>query len=139
MASSSGYPIAVQLDEGKRHDLYACKQVVKEIPRGSEVTADMGYDALWFRAYLEQKGIYPNIARRSFSRQGQRGHTTKLPIPGSPPPNPLTYRNRYAVERLFSWMEKFKRLQVRRERLAFLFEAFWQLGCAYLILNKFMR
>jgi len=132
-------PIGVQLTTAKRNDLYACKQVLKEIPKGSEVTADRGYDANWFREYLRKLGLRPNIARRSLSRKGRGGAGNRPSFPGKPAPNPLTYRNRWVIERTFAWMEKFKRLILRKERLAYLYEAFWQLGCAYLLMDKFLR
>lgn len=140
VVTTKGLPIGVQLSNGKRHDQYACKQVLKEIPKGSQVTADRGYDARWFRDYLRKMGFSPNIAWRSLSRQGKGGKTKERdPFPAKPAPNPLTYRNRWVIERTFAWMEKFKRLILRRERLAYLYEAFWHLGCAHLLLDRFLR
>jgi hypothetical protein len=35
-----------------------------------------------------------------------------------------------------AWLEKFKRLTTRYERQSRLYNAFWQLGCAMLLLEK---
>ena len=132
MVDKTGLPIGAQVITANRNDLYACKQVIKEIPKGKELTADRGYDALWFRKYLQERGFVPNIARRSFARY----RSGEAVIPGQPPPNPLTYRGRWVVERTFAWLGHFRRLETRYERKAKIYEALWHLACSLLLLRK---
>jgi transposase len=47
------------------------------------------------------------------------------------------YRKRWKVERLFAWLQNYRRLVVRWERKIENFTAFLQLGC-FLILSKYL-
>lgn len=89
------------------------------------MTADRGYDSQAFRQKLRQLDIRPLIPKR----QCQKRIRHRLP-------SPVTYRKRWKVERCFAWLEKFKRLTTRYERQSRLYKAFWQLGCAMLLLEK---
>jgi transposase len=125
-------PVAVCLSSGNVGDLNACQGILAKLPAGCQVTADRAYDANWFREKLAGRGIQANIARRSFN--SGKGHFK----PGEPPPNPVTYKNRWLVERCFAWCEKYKRLIVRYEKQSRLYLAFWQLGCAMIILGRLL-
>jgi len=87
------------------------------IPKRKALTADRGYDSQAFREKLRQLDIRPLIPRRQCQKQ------VKHRIP-----SPITYRQRWKVERCFAWLEKFKRLITRYERHSRLYKAFWQLG-----------
>lgn len=120
--------MAVALSAGNVGDLNASQSLLAKLPRGCQVTADRAYDANWFREKLALRSIQANIARRSF-RGGK---------PGEPPPNPVTYKNRWLVERCFAWMEKFKRLVVRYEKQSRLYLALWHMGASMIILNRLL-
>lgn len=49
------------------------------------------------------------------------------------------YRRRWKIERLFAWLQNFRRLVTRYERHAGNFLAFVQLGCILILLRAFMR
>lgn len=47
------------------------------------------------------------------------------------------YRKRWKVERLFAWLQNFRRLIVRYEYHDFNFLGFVQLGCMVILLRKY--
>jgi transposase len=63
------------------------------------------------RRALNRRGIVPRIARRGVESSERLG------------------RDRWAVERTLSWLNRFRRLKVRYERRAEIYRAFLTLGC----------
>ena len=49
------------------------------------------------------------------------------------------YKRRWKIERLFAWLQNFRRLVTRYERHDGNFLAFVQLGCILILLRAFMR
>jgi len=49
------------------------------------------------------------------------------------------YRRRWKVERLFAWLQNFRRLVTRYERRAANFAGFLHLACLIILLRAFMR
>jgi transposase len=47
------------------------------------------------------------------------------------------YRNRWKVERLFAWLQNFRRILVRHERFAENYLAFVHLGCLVILLRNY--
>jgi transposase len=47
------------------------------------------------------------------------------------------YRRRWLVERTFAWLGNYRRLLVRHEKHVHLFEAFFCLACAMILLKRF--
>jgi Transposase DDE domain len=72
----------------------------------------VGYDFPRCRAYLHRRGIVCRIARRGIESNEKLG------------------RYRWVVERAFAWLNHFRRLTIRYERLADIHLAFLDLGCA---------
>ena len=125
MVDENGLPVKLKVAAAGRHDLYACGSIYYCIPKRSILTADRGYDAEWFRRKLRQRKIKPVIPRRQMKLNVARRT-----------PSPVTYRGRWVVERTFAWMGKFRKLEIRYERYAKFYEAFWQLASAVLILKR---
>ncbi|MHC1567920.1 MAG: hypothetical protein ACXQTD_09585 [Candidatus Syntropharchaeia archaeon] len=73
------------------------------------MNADPAYDSDEIRSYLRGRGIKSNI--------------------------PVNKRNRSAVERFNAWIESFKRILVRFERLAVCFMATVNLACIRMVLR----
>jgi len=46
------------------------------------------------------------------------------------------YRRRWKIERTFAWIQNFRRLVVRYERKIAMFDAYLQLGCTIIAINK---
>jgi transposase len=94
--------------------------------RPRELVADRAYDKWLFRTQLRWRGIHPCIPER-------RG---KRPRPG-PAVKLDGYRLRWHVERSYAWLHNFRRLVVRYERSARMFEAFVLVAFILICLRQF--
>jgi len=130
VADRNGLPIAVGIASGQRHETQlVCETLdarfIDELPE--RLIGDKAYDSDKLDAeLLEDYGIemiaphHPN--RRRITQDGR----------------PLRrYRRRWHVERLFAWLQKFRRLVTRYESKAENFLGFLQLGCAVILLRRF--
>ena len=94
--------------------------------RPCEINADAAFDTENIRAYLRKRGIKANIPVNKRNRkQPKRGRPFRL--------DKASYANRAAVERFNSWIESFKRILVRFERLKETFLAFVNLACMMIL------
>ena len=97
-----------------------------ELP--GRLIGDKAYDSDKLDARLEEawgiEMIAPNRKKRAKTQDGR----------------PLRrYRRRWKVERLFAWLQNFRRLVVRYEFHAENFLAMAQLGCIMILLRLIMR
>ena len=122
LVDGTGLPLAWSLTGSNRNDVEQLIPLVQGVPavrggvgrprqRPDSLLADRGYDSDHHRLELRRRGIKPVIARR------QTEHGSALG------------RYRWVVERTFAWLHNFKRLLVRYERRAEMYEAFLALGC----------
>jgi transposase len=86
--------------------------------RPAAVHADKGDDRRANRAWLRRRGITARIARRQIESSARLG------------------RHRWKVERALSWLNCFRRLQVRWDRGSERFFAFVLLACALVCFNR---
>jgi len=93
--------------------------------RPKELAADKGYDSDPFRQSLRRRGIKPCIPLRK-NRKVKRGRKTDT----------RGYHERWHVERTFGWIESFRRLAVRYERLVSVFYGFLYLAATIFCLRK---
>ena len=94
--------------------------------RPSEINADPAYDTENIRNYLRKRGIKANIPVNKRNRkQPKRGRPFRF--------DKASYADRGAVERFNSWIESFKRILVRFERLKVTFIAFLNLACMMIL------
>jgi transposase len=126
-----GIPLTIQLTAANVNDTTRLEQTVDAInpikgPRGRprkrpvKLHADKGYESKKNKAALRRRGITPRIARKGVESKERLG------------------RHRWVVERTQSWLNRFRRLKVRYERRADIYEAFLKIGCA-LICLKFIE
>lgn len=91
------------------------------------IAADKGYDSDALRNFLKEKGVQPQIPRKSNARK-RRGRPVSMNAP------------RFQVERAFSWLQrKFRRLVVRRERKPTCFDAFLCLAVCFMWVQRIVR
>ncbi len=83
--------------------------------------ADKAYDARARRRECRARGIRPRIARRGIERSDRLG------------------RHRWVVERSHAWFNRTRRLPVRYERRADIYEAFTLLQASLITLNQIKR
>ena len=89
--------------------------------RPDKLHADKGYDYRRCRRECRTRGIQPRIARRSVEKSQRLG------------------RHRWVVERTHAWLNRMRRLAVRHERRADIYQAFTTLGCALVCLRQIRR
>jgi transposase len=126
-----GIPLAVRLSPANRHDSQFLEAVIDGVPavrhgvgrpqrRPAKLHADKGYDFPHCRRALRRRAIQPRIARRGIDSSERLG------------------RHRWVVERTLAWFARYRRIAVRYERRADIFEAFHHLA-ASLICWRFIQ
>jgi len=98
--------------------------------RPSRVHADKNYDTFLVRLYLQRRHVHANIPRR-----GKKIHAGRPAIFDKK----ALKETRYSVERFFSWIKSFRRIDTRYDRLASAFMAFIRLGCILILMRGVLR
>lgn len=96
------------LSEGQMSDYKGAALMIDAFPRAKALLADRGYDADWFRAALEQRGIEACIPSKT---------NRKVPIPHDTD----LYRQRHKVENMFGKLKDWRRIHTRYDRCAHTF------------------
>lgn len=124
------------LSDGRCHDVTRAIAAVESIqtgglkrrPRG--LAADKGYDCRTFRQYLSMRGIRHSIPERKKTKRKR----------GRPPAfHRELSSNRWKVERFFAWLDNFRRLATRFERLCIMHLGFIQLACVMILLRNVLK
>ena len=127
IAADNSLPLAVSVDSASPAECQLVEYVLAgsfldELP--ARLIGDKAYDSDPLDAQLtEQYGIEliaPNRRNRSKSQDGRKLHR---------------YRRRWKVERLFAWLQNFRRLVTRWEYHIENFLGFVHLGCLKLLLS----
>ena len=132
MVDRAGLPLAIVLTGANRHDSMALTDVVDAVqparsPRGrprkrpDKLHADKGYDFRRCRRDLRRRGITPRIARRGVESATSLG------------------KHRWVVERTFAWLNRFRRLTIRYERTADLYQAFCTIAATIICFKALKR
>jgi len=129
----NGLPLAAVISAANVHDSRMLEEAVDAVPgvrggrggmprkRPYKLHADKGYDFRRCRRSLYVRGIVPRIARRGVESSERLG------------------RYRWVVEQTLSWLNRFKCLKMRYERLAAAHLALLVLACALLCFRVAMR
>lgn len=126
----NGYPGAVAIAAASRHETQLVATVLearftKTLPE--KLIGDKAYDSDPLDAQLKELGvdlIAPHKENRS-KPVTQDGRKLRR------------YKKRWKVERLFAWLQNFRRLIVRYEYHDINFLGFVQLGCMVILLRKY--
>ncbi len=119
------------LTGGNRNDVTQLLPLIDAIPpirgrrgrptrRPRTVFADRGYDHDKYRRLLRQRRITPKIARRGQAHGSGLG------------------KQRWVVERTFSWLHNFPRLRTRYERRADIHQAMISIACSVICLRRLL-
>jgi transposase len=130
VADGNGLPLAIGIGSASPHEVKLIEAVLDdsildELP--DCVVGDKAYDSdklderLWKERGLRL--IAPHRAGRR--KRTQDGRELRR------------HRRRWKIERLFAWLQNFRRLTTRYERKAHNFLAFLHLGCALILLRSF--
>ncbi len=126
IADRDGLPISICIGDGSRHDVTLTEQALDEahvdlLP--PNLVGDKAWDSKKHQVrLLEERGIQLIAPARSTSSRRPDGRRMRR------------YKRRWKVERLFAWLQNFRRLVVRWEYKAENFLGFLQLGCVVILL-----
>jgi transposase len=127
VADRSGLPVAVYIESASPHevklvDSTLVQMVVPEAPQN--LVGDNAYDSDKLDAELKPYGIEVIAPhRRNRKNKTQDGRRLRR------------YRRRWKIERLFAWLQNFRRLVVRYERNAENSLGMLHLGCCLILLR----
>ena len=141
VTDGNGLPIGLVVASATPHEVSLAQETLQTVSvpqkrgrpktRPRELVADKAYDSKAFRAWLKSRGmkvVIPHFERR------QR----KNPKRGRPFASPTRiYKSRWKVERTFAWLQNYRRLEIRRERLLTTFRAFVRIACCLILLRHF--
>ncbi|ACI94812.1 conserved hypothetical protein [Afipia carboxidovorans OM5] len=96
------------LSEGQMSDYKGAALMLDALPPASQLLADKGYDADWFRRALAERGIMACIPSKS-NRKNPIEHDRKL------------YRQRHKIENMFGRLKDWRRIHTRYDRCAHTF------------------
>jgi transposase len=131
IADRHGRPVAIHIDSATPHEVTLvhatlAHRLVRKTPE--RLIGDTAYESDQLDAELVQCGI-ELIAphRRNRARRTQDGRPLRR------------YRRRWKVERLFAWLQNYRRIVVRYERYRENFLGMLHLACWLILLRVFMR
>lgn len=127
VTDEKGVPVAIHLSGANVHDVKEALPTVEAIPpiqgpkgrprkRPDSLQGDKAYDSDDLRNDLREKKIEPRIEKRRHANMGLG-------------------KNRWVIERTFSWLNRYRRLRIRYERRSDIHQAFLHLGCALICAN----
>ena len=130
VADRAGFPVAVHTTSASPHEITLVKDTVEE--RFTEAAperliGDLAYDSDKLDVELSEEGIelIAPHRRNRVKTPTQDGRALRR------------YRKRWRVERLFAWLQNFRRLVVRYEYHVANFLGFVHLGCMLILLRRY--
>jgi transposase len=131
LADAAGLPFAITVASANPGEISLVDDTLKsrflpELP--ARIIGDRGYDSDALDAKLAKRGIEFIAPHRSTRRnKTQDGRQLRR------------YCRRWKIERLFAWLQNFRRLVTRYERHVENFLAFVQLACIMILSRQFVR
>src|SRR5262245_21013080 len=127
IADRHGLPVAVHVESATPHEVRLVKATVAQMmvrKRPEHLVGDAAYESDQLDAELAQRGI-ELIAphRRDRKHKTQDGRPLRR------------YRRRWKIERLFAWLQNFRRIVVRYERYVENFLGMLHLACCLILLR----
>ena len=130
IADASGLPVALHVASASPHEVKLVKKTIRgrftdKLPK--RIIGDKAYDSDPLDRELEALGIEMIAPHRSNRKR-----------PKTQDGRPLRrYRKRWKIERLFAWLQNFRRLVVRYEYYQKNFLGMLQLGCIVILMRYF--
>jgi transposase len=129
VADGAGLPIAISIGSASPHEVKLVETTLKQRfikEKPERLIGDRAYDSDPLDARLRKQGI-EMIAPHKINRRK----------PSTQDGRPLRrYRKRWKVERLFAWLQNFRRIQVRHDRILENYLGFVLLGCMIILLRS---
>ena len=131
IADASGFPVAAHVESASPHEV---KLVEETIDSGftqyapNKLIGDKAYDSDGLdQRLLDERHVEMVAPHRKGRKKPKTQDGRKL----------RPYRRRWKVERMFAWLQNFRRIVVRYEYHADNFLGMVQLGCAIILLRLF--
>ena len=141
VTEGTGLPVGLLLDSAQKAELNLAQLTLETVqvrtPAGQTRTrprhlvADKGYDSRRFRSYLRGRGIahtIPPIVRVGQFRQRRL-----------PRYDPARYGQRWIIERTNAWLQNYRRVLVRHDRLLTVYRGFVVLACVMITLGALLK
>ena len=126
LTEAHGVPLGVVVAEANRHDMKLVKQTVQSVvvprPRPTKkrpqgMCLDKGYDYEEVRATVREFGFTAHLRARGEEAQALKRHVGAK-------------ARRWVVERTQSWMNRFRRVLIRWDKVSDNYLAFLHFACA---------
>jgi len=129
LSDKKGLPVDVLFGSGKRHDNTFVYQHLENTAgrRKKTLNLDKIYVSLEMRRDLRQKGIRVNMKTRQGDYIHKKGPRFKL--------NEEKYKVRFLIEKLFAWMENFRRCKYRVDYKLSSFKGFVYLALLIILIR----
>jgi transposase len=128
IADAAGLPVAACLASASTHEVKLAETALDSLFIAEKPIGDKAYDKL-DDDLLEKHGVEMIAPHRRNRTKAKTQDGRKL----------RRYQHRWKVERLFAWLQNFRRLVVRYERHAHNFLSFLLLACSVILLRSFLR
>lgn len=136
VVDGNGVPVGAQLASAQLAECRLAESTLAavKVPRSGRgrprshlvrVIADRGYDSDPLRMRLHQRGTELIVPYRKSVHHRRFEDKRKL----------RRYRKRWKIERTNAWLQNFRRIQVRFDRLLTVFQGFFHLACAIITLR----
>jgi transposase len=131
VADASGLPVATHVESASPHEVKLVEATIESsfvVQTPERLIGDKAYDSDSLDQHLKKSRGIEMIAPHKGNRTRPRTQDgRKL----------RRYKRRWKVERLFAWLQNFRRIVVRYEYHAENFLGMVQLGCATILLRYF--
>jgi IS5 family transposase len=101
-------------------------QLPREVPEGTPVVADRGYDSDPLRKEAATRGLVLVAPHRRGRAKPKTADGRRL----------RRYKRRWIVERTFAWLQAFRRVETRREYYSFMYHGFVTLACILIVWRR---
>ena len=131
IADAAGFPVAAHVESASPHEVTLVEDTIDSCftPHAPDkLVGDKAYDSDDLdQQLLDERGVEMIAPHRKGRKKQSTQDGRKL----------RRYRRRWKVERLFAWLQNFRRLDVRYEYHVQNFLGMVQLGCAKILLRLF--
>ena len=131
VADASGLPLAVHTASARPHEVTLVEATLDEtvtVGRPQRLIGDRAYDSDPLDQKLAQRGIDLIAPHKRNRKKAATQDSTAL----------RRYRRRWKIERLFAWLNKFKRVMTRWDRCAERYTAFVHLAFSMILLRRYL-
>jgi len=130
VADRTGLPVAISVASASPHEVTLVETTLEvrfTKGRPQRLIGDKAYDSDPLNERLAENGVELIAPHRSGRKKAKTQDGRKL----------RRYHRRWKVERLFAWLQNFRRILVRFDRLVENYIGFVHLGCLIILLRNY--